>query len=52
LAYDSLALMGLIFCRVVWLGLFSMRAEFVVVYNIDGILGIVGCEIALACFLV
>jgi hypothetical protein len=29
-----------------------MRAEFVVVYNIGGILGTVGYEIGLACFLV
>jgi hypothetical protein len=46
-----LVLMGQIFCIIRWLGWFSMRLEFVVVYNIGGIGDIVGCGIVWAYFL-
>jgi hypothetical protein len=44
--------MGPIFYKGVWLGWFSMRMGFVVVYSIGGIKDIVSCGIGLACFLV
>jgi hypothetical protein len=41
-----------IFYKVVWLGWFSMRVGFIVVYSIGGIDGIISYGIVLACFLV
>jgi hypothetical protein len=52
LVYDLLVLMGQIFCIVRWLGLFSMRLEFVVVCSIVGIVGKVDHGIGVAYFLV
>jgi hypothetical protein len=52
LVCDLLVLMGLIFYIEEWLGLFSMRLGFIVVYNIVGIGEIIGHGIGLACFLV
>ena len=43
--------MGLLFCIVVWLGLFSKMSEFVVVCSSEKRIGIVVCESLLAYFL-
>jgi hypothetical protein len=52
LVYELLVLMGQIFYIVGWLGLLSMKLEFVVVCNIVGIVEKVDHGIGMAYFLV